>query len=60
MCGDRDEIDITALVDVRVTDDGTDANLAGDTTHFWEGHSPAQCGTCGHTGEVHEFKGGEA
>lgn len=56
LCGDRSEIDITALVDVRITDDGSDATLANDQTHFWEGHSPAQCGACGHTGEVYEFK----
>ena len=56
MCGDRDAIDITAQVDVRVTDMGTDADLADDGTHFWEGHSPARCGACDYTGEAHEFR----
>lgn len=56
VCGDRDAIDITALVDVRITDTGTDADLAADGTHFWEGHSPARCGACDHTGEAYEFR----
>lgn len=54
-CGGEDEIDIEAIVSVRLTSDGTDADGAADGDHFWDETSKASCGTCGHEATVKEF-----
>jgi ribosomal protein S27E len=55
-CGDEDRLDIQATVWIRVCEDGTDVDAAGDGNHEYEPRSPAQCGTCGHCGTVRAFE----
>jgi len=55
-CGGEDRIDIAATVWVRLTSDGTDADLAADGGHFWEDDSAARCVACDHQGTVKDFE----
>ena len=55
-CKRDDRIDIQATVWVRLTPDGTDADLSEDGDHTFEPTSPAQCHGCGHHGTVAEFE----
>jgi hypothetical protein len=54
-CGEDDTIDITAKVDVRLTEDGTDADESRDGSHEWDEDSPASCG-CGWQGKVADLE----
>ena len=54
-CGRNDELDVQALIWVRITEDGTDADLAEDKDHTWEDDSPIVCNSCGWQGKVKEF-----
>jgi ribosomal protein S27E len=55
-CGNEDRLDIQASVWIRVCEDGTDADSAGDENREYHPRSPAQCGACGHYGTVREFE----
>ena len=55
-CGNEDRLDIQAIVWIRVCEDGTDADSAGDENREYHPRSPAQCGACGHYGTVREFE----
>jgi hypothetical protein len=60
-CGDTDHIDIEALVSVRLTDDGTDADISANGDHYWDQDSHASCVACGFSGSVRQFEdAGEA
>lgn len=55
-CRATDQIDITATVWLRVTEDGTDADQSEDGNHDFEPTSPATCNTCGFAGRVQDFE----
>ena len=55
-CGDEDRLDIQATIWIRVYEDGTDADAAGDGNHDYEPSSPALCGACGYWGTVRQFE----
>lgn len=54
-CGQSDEIDISATVDVRLTIDGTDADASSDGSHNWDDDTPCSCANCGHSATVADF-----
>jgi len=58
-CGSTDEIDISAPIWARVTDDGTDTDLSKNDGHEWHDDSPARCAACGHSGKVGDFQQNE-
>jgi hypothetical protein len=55
-CGNTDEIDVSASVWARVTEDGTDTDLAKDGGHEWGDDSSARCAACGHFGKITGFR----
>lgn len=55
-CKESDKIEIQALVYVRLTPDGTDADISINGDHEWDGSSDANCAGCGYSGVVHDFK----
>jgi hypothetical protein len=59
-CGDDRQIEIQAMLWVRVCEDGTDAGAAEEGSHDWEPDSSAICRACGHSGQVHHFEPAEA
>ena len=54
-CGASNEIDIAAMVWVRLCPDGTDVTLADNGDHEWDARNNAACGSCGHHGDVAAF-----
>jgi hypothetical protein len=54
-CGDSACIDIAAVVWVRLTEDGSDADISEDGSHEWDGTTAAKCCECGWTGTVAEL-----
>lgn len=54
-CGKHDHLDINANIWVRLTDDGTDADLAASRDHEWGDASHIRCASCGHSGKVGDF-----
>ena len=58
-CGNEDRIDIAALVLVRLTADGTDADITDCGDHEWTDESRACCAACDFTGTVKDFKTAE-
>jgi Zn ribbon nucleic-acid-binding protein len=54
-CGNNDNLDINANIWVRLTDDGTDADLAACRDHEWDDASHIRCVSCGHSGKVGDF-----
>ena len=54
-CGNDDKLDINANIWVRLTDDGTDADLAASHAHEWDDASHIRCVSCGHSGKVGDF-----
>jgi hypothetical protein len=54
-CREQDSIDVLAAIWVRLTDDGTDPDLARHGSHEWDDKSPALCASCNHTGSVTDF-----
>jgi len=54
-CGDDDQIDIAAIVHVRLCINGTDVTEAENGDHHWDDNSEAKCCACGHVGTVAEF-----
>lgn len=55
-CGDEDHIDVAATVFVRLTADGTDADISGCGDHEWEPQSRATCAACDYVGAVQDFE----
>ncbi|KAA0573417.1 hypothetical protein [Azospirillum sp. Sh1] len=55
-CGQDDCIDVAALVHVRLTGSGSDADLSFDGSHEWDDDSRCCCGACGHGGTVSDFR----
>ena len=58
-CGNSDEIDISAPIWARVTDDGTDTDLSANGGHEWDDDSPARCAACCHSAKVADFQQNE-
>jgi hypothetical protein len=58
-CGSQDHLDINANIWVRLTDDGTDADLAASRDHEWNDASHIRCVSCGCSGKVGEFQPNE-
>ena len=54
-CGSDEHIDITALIVVRLTEDGTDADAPVHRDHEWDENSPAHCEKCGMHGVAGDF-----
>ncbi len=54
-CGSNDTLDINANIWVRLTDDGTDPDLAASRDHEWDDASHIRCASCGHSGKVGDF-----
>lgn len=54
-CGDDDAIDVEATIWVRFTDDGTDAEAAGNGGYHYDNKSAAECGCCGHHDRLGKF-----
>src|SRR5271166_3015060 len=55
-CDGTDEIDVQALVWIRLLEDGTDAYASEDGSSEWDQSSKAHCGDCGFFGRVKEFE----
>lgn len=51
-CGADNQLDIQALVWVRLTQDGTDAGASHDGSHQWDDDSSCRCDNCGWNGTV--------
>jgi hypothetical protein len=58
-CGNSEEIDISAPVWARITNDGTDTDLSENGGHEWDDDSPARCAACCHSGKVGDFQQNE-
>ena len=54
-CGRDDQLDIEALVMVRLTPDGTDADESISGDHTWGDDSVIVCAACDHTAKVKDF-----
>jgi hypothetical protein len=54
-CGADDGLDITALVDIRLTPRGSDADESRCGDHEWDDESGCSCG-CGFNGPVKDFR----
>jgi hypothetical protein len=55
-CGSTDQIEVSASIWARVTNDGTDTDLSKKSRHEWGDDSPARCAACGHFGKVTGFR----
>ena len=58
-CGNSEEIDISAPIWARITEDGTDTDLSDNGGHEWDDDSPARCAACTHSGKVGDFQQSE-
>ena len=54
-CGRSDQLDVTATVVVRLTPDGSDADIPERSAHEWHDESSCSCIACGHDGIVGDF-----
>jgi hypothetical protein len=54
-CGADDALDVAATLWVRLTPDGSDADLSHDGSHEWDANSNCLCG-CGWQGKVYEAR----
>lgn len=54
-CGADNQIDVTAMIAVRLTPDGTDIETAEDGNHHWDDNHPAVCRACSYAGTVASF-----
>jgi hypothetical protein len=54
-CGSPDEIEITALVSVRLTSTGTEGDASNCTPEDWTDFNGAGCNACGYDGTVKDF-----
>jgi hypothetical protein len=58
-CRKEDSIDILAAIWVRLTDDGTDPDLAKNYSHEWHDQSHARCIACEYSGKAGDFRQNE-
>ena len=58
-CFSTIDLDVAAVVWVRLTASGSDADEANDGTHEWDDTSAIQCHACDHDGKVAEFRVGK-
>jgi hypothetical protein len=54
-CGSPDEIEIIALVSVRLTSTGTEGDASNCTPEDWTDFNGAGCNACGYDGTVADF-----
>ena len=54
-CGESNQIDVAAIVWVRLCQDGTDIFEAANGDQEWTDTSAAYCGSCDHAGTVASF-----
>lgn len=54
-CGETERIDVVASMFVRLTKDGSDADLSHNGDQDWDGDSPARCDRCGHNAPYAKF-----
>ena len=54
-CGKDDRLDVAAMLWLRVTPEGTDADLSHDGSHEWDSNSNCLCG-CGWQGKVYDAR----
>jgi hypothetical protein len=59
-CGSTDRLDVEATVWLRITENGTDADLSANGDHEFTAASPTVCGQCGQRGELRQFDTGGA
>lgn len=57
-CGDDTQLDIAAIIDVRLNAHGTDPDEASDGSHIWDNESQVMCATCNWSGIVEDCKRG--
>jgi hypothetical protein len=55
-CGGPDEIDIAAIVSVRLTRTDTEGDASNCGPEDWTGENAASCDACGYVGTVNEFE----
>lgn len=55
-CGSPDEIDIEAIVTVRLTSTGTSGDASNCGPEDWTDVNPAGCAACGYDGMVKDFE----
>lgn len=55
-CGRSDEIDVAAVVWIRLCNGGTDVTAAENGDHEWDDNSAAYCASCSHTGVACDFE----
>jgi hypothetical protein len=55
-CGSGEHIDVAALVWLRVTGDGTDAEQARNHDHDYDANSGAVCAACEYGGRLGDFE----
>jgi ribosomal protein L37E len=57
-CGHSDMLDVAAIVQVRLTRDGTDADQSDSADHTWDDDSACSCAHCGWEGTVFDASPG--
>jgi len=55
-CGRPDEIEIDAIVSVRLTSTGTEGDASNCGPDDWTGENGAGCDACGYSGTVKDFE----
>ena len=55
-CGRDDQLDVDAVVSIRLTPSGSDADMSEDGSHIWDDNSMCSCIACGGRGKVRDFK----
>ena len=55
-CGSPDEIEIDAIVTVRLTSTGTEGDASNCDPDDWTGENEAGCNACGYIGTVKDFE----
>lgn len=53
-CKSTGDIDVVAMISIRLVKDGSDADASRDGSHNWDSNSAANCG-CGFRGQVSDF-----
>lgn len=54
-CGRSDQLDVCATVTVRLTPNGSDADIPENNAYEWHDESSCSCVACGHDGIVGDF-----
>ena len=55
-CGCDDRLDVEATLMIRLTEDGSDADLSEDGGQIWDNDSSCICNACGFRGKVSSFR----